>query len=107
MERVLIDESGSFDMHRDHAIIRIVLRNSVTTYKNIKICKDFWKINDDSDWSLFENQLKLKIDKNRKDFILGGDINYVWKTWKTMVTDAANESIGKSKPVKKLSEFLG
>jgi hypothetical protein len=50
--------------------------------------------------------LKLKIDKNRKDFILGGDINYVWETWKTMVTDAANESIDKSKPVKKLSEFL-
>ena len=99
MERVLIDERGSFDLHRDHVIIRIVLRNIVTTYKNIKICKDFWKINDDSDWSLFE--------KNRKDFILGGDINYVWETWKTMVTDAANESIGKSKPVKKLSEFLG
>ena len=94
-------------MHRDHAIIRIVLRNNVTTYKNIKICKEFWEINDDSDWSLFEKQLKLKIDKNRKDFILGGDINYAWETWKTMVTDAANESIGKSKPVKKLSEFLG
>jgi hypothetical protein len=71
-------------------------RNIVTTYKNIKICKQFWKINDDSDLSLFENQLKLKIDKNRKYFILGGDINYVWETWKNMVTDAANESIEQS-----------
>ena len=77
MLRVLIDESGSFDLHSHHVIIRIVLRNIVTTYKNIKICKEFWKINDDSDWSLFENQLKLKIDKNRKDCIVGGDINYV------------------------------
>ena len=80
-------------MHRDHAIIRIVLRNNVTTYKNIKICKEFWEINDDSDWSLFENQLKLKIDKNRKDCIPAGDINYVWEAWKNMFTDAANESV--------------
>jgi hypothetical protein len=69
--------------------------------------KDFWKINDDSDWSLFENQLKLKIDKNRKDFIPAGDINYVWEAWKNMVTDAANESVGKSKPVKKIIGIFG
>ena len=45
VERVFIEESGSFDLHSDHVIIRIVLRNIVTTCKNIKICKDFWKIN--------------------------------------------------------------
>jgi hypothetical protein len=104
VECVLIDESGSFDLHSDHVIIRIVLRNIVTTCKNIKICKEYWKIND---WSLFENQLKLKIDNNRKDFILGGDINYVWETWKNMVIDAANESICKSKPVKKIIGIFG
>ena len=55
----------------------------------------------------FENQLKLKIDKNRKDCIVGGDINYVWETWENMVTGSANESIGKSKPVKEIIEILG
>ena len=84
----------------DHVIIRIVLRNIVTTYKNIKICKQFWKINDDSDLSLFENQLKLKIDKNRKYFILGGDINYVWETWKNRFL---TETKTRCKPIEKTS----
>jgi hypothetical protein len=66
-------------MHSDHVIIRIILRNIATIYKNIKMCKEFWKINN---WSLFENQLKLKIDKNGKNCIVGGDINNVWETWK-------------------------
>jgi hypothetical protein len=59
-----------------------------------------------TDWSLFGTQLKLKIDKNRKDFILAGDINYVWEAWKNMVTDAANESIGKSKLFTSFHSFL-
>jgi hypothetical protein len=63
---------------RAHVIIRIALGNIVTTYRNIK---------------------------NRKYFILGGDINYVWETRKNMVTDAANELIGKSKPVKNYRSF--
>jgi hypothetical protein len=50
-------------------------------------------------------------DVRNSNFRITPNLNVIqlctWETWKITVTDAANESIGKSKPVKEIIEILG
>ena len=53
---VVIDDSGRFDLHSDHVLIRLTLICKPIVQKKTQNEKCVWKINDKTDWTLFQKK---------------------------------------------------
>ena len=105
VSRVFIDDIGQFDLHSDHVIIRVDILSKLITKQYSNSNNVRWMINDNTDWSSFQNELTVNLSSFAQFVNENKDVNLIWNHWKSIIENAAISSIGKAKPVKNYRNF--
>jgi vacuolar-type H+-ATPase catalytic subunit A/Vma1 len=64
VDSVFIDESGKYDLHSDHVILSIQINDVHIPKKHSNGSnKFFWKIDEGTNWDVFQNNLKELFDE--------------------------------------------
>ena len=70
-----------FNIHSDHVIIRIVFNTGPIKRECKKVVNGpqfYWKINEKTDWSMFQECIKNKFEKVKFDNQNTSDVNLAW-----------------------------